>query len=623
MKLGNILPLLLVHTAHAAIFEQERIATVGSGDELAAPTAVVKRDTEGIFGRARKVADPDPEEQVGRNVRRARKMADPDPEEQARPQDPENLSTRVAKRAKPAPTIQGRKYADPDPEEQARPQDPENLSTRVAKRAKPAPTIQGRARKYADPDPEEQVRPQDPENLSTRVAKRAKPAPTVVEKRAKPAPTVIEKRAKPAPTVVEKRARPKFADPDPEEQVRPDIIPTRGVKRDDQAALDFIPLPTGRIEIPVGAHTPITNAGINARPSGVLDTIGLTIQTLCSAFIPFTNTGTGTGTFPDQSAPRVYMDLDGVRVWQNTPKGLLVDTGSTGFTIGNITWQTHFQKSWAATDKSRPGYKYLSSSKTLYKGYWVNVNITFRDLSWNPIIRSEIPVLVFDRKFKCQGGFDSAAQACIGTFEKLSPDGAYLGIGYGRRGDGMAQCTPDRNPFLSVKGIWRDLPATGCNYRNGYVVTKTGIYWGLNVVNTNNFKFHTLKKDSGVNMDWSMPTMCLRSSNNQQTCRAGNFLPDTGVIKSYITSPDIPSSGTAPPTGGLSLRLNVPDSGQGMATLNYNNVGSGGNHLPSAYSTTKSDTSNPRVYLNTGSRFFNNYETAFDADFGYFGLKKL
>lgn len=184
----------------------------------------------------------------------------------------------------------------------------------------------------------------------------------------------------------------------------------------------------------------------------------------------------------------------------------------------------------------------------------------------------------------------------------------------------MTQCTPDTNPLLNVRGIWRDLPTTGCNYRNGYVVTKTGIYWGLTLANTNAFKFHTLNKDSTVSMDWSMPPMCLRTSTNAQTCRAGYFLPDTGITKSYITSPDIPSTGTAPPASGLSVKLNIPNSGQEMGYLNYNSVGTGGSHLPSSYSTRKDET---RVYLNTGSRFFNAFEAAFDADFGYFGIKEL
>ncbi|KAF3197689.1 hypothetical protein TWF192_008788 [Orbilia oligospora] len=642
MKLTTILPLLLLQTTtHATIFNRASLPTVGEAEDLAAPTVVLKRTNPEltaptvILKRARKAADPDPEEQIRPDDirtkvvkrarpaptvvgKRARKYADPDPEEQMGPIDPDSTRTRVAKRINPAPTVfakRARKYADPDPEEQMGPIDPDSTRTRVAKRAKPAPTVvEKRARKYADPDPEEQLRPVDPDSTRTRVAKRAKPAPTIVEKRAR-----------------------KYADPDPEEQLRPvdpDSTRTRVAKRanpaptvverrdvvDDQGPAPFqvITLPTGRVEVPVHAHTPISTADINARPAGVLNSIGLNFGTLCSAFIPFTNAGTGAEEFPDHSGPRVYIDVDGANVWANSPKGLIVDTGSTGFTIGQLTWTSRFGKSWPSTDKSRPGWKYLSSSNILYKGYWVNVNITFKDLSWNPIIRSEVPVLVFNQKFGCEK-IDNATGNCLVTPSILDAEGAYMGIGYGRRADGMTQCTPDTNPLLNVRGIWRDLPATGCNYRNGYVVTKTGISWGLTVANTNGFKFHTLKKDSTVNMDWSMPTMCLRASNNAQTCRVGNFLPDTGLTKSYITSPDTPS-GTAPPSNGFNVKLNIPNSGQGMGFLNYNNVGTGGNHLPSSYSTWKNG---DKVYLNTGSRFFNAYKTAFDADSGYFGIKEL
>ncbi|KAF3288671.1 hypothetical protein TWF970_005728 [Orbilia oligospora] len=422
MKLTTILPLLLLQTTtHATIFNRARLPTVGEAEDLAAPTVVLKRTNleltapTAILKRARKAAGPDPEEQarpddirtkVVKRARpaptvvgkRARKYADPDPEEQMGPIDPDSTRTRVAKRAKPAPTVfaeRARKYADPDPEEQMGPIDPDSTRTRVAKRAKPAPTVVGkRARKYADPDPEEQLRPVDPDSTRTRVAKRAKPAPTVVGKRAR-----------------------KYADPDPEEQLRPvdpDSTRTRVAKRanpaptvferrevvDDQApaAFQVITLPTGRIEVPVHAHTPISTPEINARPAGVLDSIGLNFGTLCSAFIPFTNAGTGVGEFPDHSGPR------------------------TGFTIGQLTWTGHFHKSWSSTDKSRPGWKYLSSSNILYKGYWVNVNITFKDLSWKPIIRSEVPVLVFNQKLGCEK-IDNATGNCLVTPSILQAEG--------------------------------------------------------------------------------------------------------------------------------------------------------------------------------------------------------
>ncbi|KAK6504388.1 hypothetical protein TWF506_002588 [Arthrobotrys conoides] len=563
MKLTSLLPLLLLQTtAHASILNRGRLPTVG--EDLAAPTVALKRPSLDPEGLAAPTAI----------LKRAKKAADPDPEEQVRPDD---TRTKVVKRARPAPTLVGkraRKYADPDPEEQMGPVDPDSTRTRVAKRAKPAPTVAKRARKYADPDPEEQRGPVDPDSTRTRIAKRAKPAPTVVGKRA----TVDH----------------------------------------EDASFRIMTLPTGRIEVPVHTHTPISPADINARPAGVQNSIGLNLQTLCSAFIPFTNAGTGTDQFPDNSGPRVYIDVDGVNIWGNSPKGLIVDTGSTGFTIGEKTWTNYFGKNWATTDKSRPGWKYLSSSNLLYKGYWVNVNITFKDLSWKPLIRSEVPVLVFDQKLECDE-INNATGNCLVTPTAKVAEGAYMGIGYGRRSDGMTQCTPDTNPLLNVRGIWRDLPTTICNYRNGYVVTKTGIYWGLTIINTNFFKFHTLTKDSTVNMDWSMPTMCLKASTGAQTCRAGSFLPDTGLTKSYIASPDTPS-GTAPPLNGFSIQLNIPNSGQGMGFLNYNNVGTGGSHLPSSYSAWKDGT---RVYMNTGSRFYNAYEAAFDADSGYFGIKKV
>ncbi|EPS42455.1 hypothetical protein H072_3642 [Dactylellina haptotyla CBS 200.50] len=378
-----------------------------------------------------------------------------------------------------------------------------------------------------------------------------------------------------------------------------------------------VPVPT---EVPVIPNAPITGLEIAARPAGVQSPYEIPTDTTCSVFVPFTNTGSGSGKWPDDAPPRIYMDVDGKNIYR-TPAGLQIDTGSTGFQIGKETWEAQFKRIWATTDKSIPGWKYLSSSDILYTGYWVNVNVTFKDLSWTSLMRAELPVLVYDKRTNCSS-VDNTTGVCGGPgIDIPGTNGALMGIGYGRRADGMNQCTPSTNPLLNVKGVWQNAPGSPCTYRNGYIITKDGIQWGLTPSNTANFKFHTLNKWSSLDMDWAMARSCLGI--NAITCRDGDFLPDTGISKSYVSSPDIPSGNPSPPTGGLSIKLSLPDAGQQMGYFDYLDVSSAaGDVEPVSFKTTRTTTS-LRVYLNTGSHFFNGFETAYDADRGFYGIRAL
>ncbi|KAF3917058.1 hypothetical protein ABW21_db0209830 [Orbilia brochopaga] len=390
---------------------------------------------------------------------------------------------------------------------------------------------------------------------------------------------------------------------------------------------------TFTISTTLPTHTPPAQSVIDARPVGVQSTLNIPSDVSCDRFIPFTNVGTGSGMWPGSSGPRVYLDVDGVDVYR-TPAGVIVDTGSPGFAIGKDTWTGTFHKLWSSVDQSptNRAWKYLSSSDLLYTGYWATVNITFKDLSWNPIMRSEVRVLVYDTKVTCtSGNYPVDNGICRGGGTPTgSLTGAYLGVGYGRRGDGMTECTPDVNPLFNVRGIWavvgqtdptRPPPTYRCNYRNGYIVTKTGIIWGLTARNTASFKFHRLTQFSTLPMDWNMPPVCLAI--NTRTCRTGMFLPDTGIINSYVSHPDIPDGDPEMPSTELSLiTLDMPDIGHAMGQVRYDGVGSGGDVLPAGYQVRQTPAGG-RVYMNTGSRFFNRFETAVDAEMGYYGARMI
>ncbi|KAK6336157.1 hypothetical protein TWF696_001722 [Orbilia brochopaga] len=259
------------------------------------------------------------------------------------------------------------------------------------------------------------------------------------------------------------------------------------------------PGPTVRIEVPVSPHPPPDQAVIDARPAGVQSSLNIPGGVSCSTFIPFTNVGSGSGMWPDESGPRVYLDVDGVDVYR-TPPGVIVDTGS----VRKETWTRTFRKTWATVVQTpaNRGWKYLSSSDLLYTGYWAPVNITLKNLSGKPLVRAPVRVLVYDAKIRCDAAHYAVDNGvCVGGGVPLNGEdalvGAYLGVGYGRRGDGMGVCTPDVNPLFNVRGWWTvvpddptRVPTARCNYRNGYIVTRTGIIWGLTARNTADFKFH-------------------------------------------------------------------------------------------------------------------------------------
>lgn len=110
-----------------------------------------------------------------------------------------------------------------------------------------------------------------------------------------------------------------FAAPAPN-PVRP-IAPTRVARALDARA------PT---KVAVAPHFPISEAAIASRPNTVQNELVFDAGVGgCTKFIPFKNTA-GTESFPDFSAPRVLIAVDGVNIYS---KGVLVDTGSVCYQI--------------------------------------------------------------------------------------------------------------------------------------------------------------------------------------------------------------------------------------------------------------------------------------------------
>ncbi|EPS42134.1 hypothetical protein H072_3910 [Dactylellina haptotyla CBS 200.50] len=354
--------------------------------------------------------------------------------------------------------------------------------------------------------------------------------------------------------------------------------------------------------------------------------------------IPFT----AASKFPDNGPPQVLMTINGKFAGND---GVQMDTGSTGITIGKGTWLNDFNGNWEEAMKHERAWKFLSSSKKLYSGYWVPTTLIFhsKDSSGKLIdlLKSTVPVLVFDTYYICPKFTNDQGATCTAPTNTQSGmlTGLYMGVGFGREQDGMVMCTPDKNPLLNVyevNGKSISLINSPNKYHLGYVVRAKSLTWGLTAENTQYFKFTGLSKQPNATdyRDWAMATAMV--SINRGEFRSGYLLADTGVPQMYLSSPDVPK----PIPDSYNIDIRIPDvessvGGYTITALKNNGKGaakSSQEGTAPAYvgaTNTAGIVSGPgggvyeRVFVNTGSRFWNGYEAAFDAIGGNWGIKLL
>ncbi|KAF3918325.1 hypothetical protein ABW21_db0206244 [Orbilia brochopaga] len=347
--------------------------------------------------------------------------------------------------------------------------------------------------------------------------------------------------------------------------------------------------------------------------------------------IPFTPASE----FPDGGPPRVHLTVNGVYAGD---EGILIDTGSTGITIGKGTWINDFKGDWNEAVEYEKGWKYLSSSKKLYSGYWVPTELVFNGYSATgerqDLLKAVVPALVFDR---CDIGPLYTNQQCARCSDPASielgmPTGLYMGVGFGREQDGMIMCTPDKNPLLNVVEVNGKAIERG-RYHLGYVINSTSLIWGLTTANTEGYAWTFLSKQPHATdpRAWAMPPVAISISD--KPFRTGSILPDTGVTQMYLSSPDIPTSKEENYTVTISIPNEKAGVGQYVLTVDMN--GTATSSIPGTAprvvkaTNTAGRKTGPgpgiyeRVYVNTGSRLWNGFEAAFDAVNGRWGLKRI
>ncbi len=331
------------------------------------------------------------------------------------------------------------------------------------------------------------------------------------------------------------------------------------------------------------------------------------------------------GQTPFEAPPRVTLRLEGpLGAYQPPP--VVMDTGSTGVVISASDLPGYSAAKAAAYPA---GWEFLSSSKRLWVGHWVPTTIVFLDAR-GEAARAQVPILVVETAMRCPGyDVKGAPGTCAEPSEVVNlPKGiAYLGVGFGREGNGQSQGTPDKNPLLNLTAIGGQPIASG-SFRKGYVVTQEGVRVGLTASVAAGFRFLKLDaRGAGGPLDWLQAPMHVAAGD--QPAQPGSLLIDTGIPTMYLgvahpealqtvteTNPSTkkPAKVLAP---GQTVTITVPTQ---PATTFAFTMGSGEATVPSQVLV---NSPSAKGFVNTGRHVLRRYEVMFDADGGWFGLRAV
>ncbi|KAL7909028.1 hypothetical protein GGI35DRAFT_493834 [Trichoderma velutinum] len=335
-------------------------------------------------------------------------------------------------------------------------------------------------------------------------------------------------------------------------------------------------------------------------------------------------------------APSLTIYLHAPQHWgfsnvsSTVPLAPILDTGSNGLMLDaldlNITNAT--------LADYEPGYQYLSSSTKLYRGAWIPFRLDFADQSGASVnVSAEVPVLVVNETLLCSG-YDNKWEAnCpeenTSNYIKNPRGTQWWGIGFGRESDGQFQGTPDKNALLNIKSINGVNVSASDNYRVGYSLRKDGVVVGLTEENTRDYTWTKLEMQKGFShdpRDWRNVSGCV--SIDGGTCRLSNILVDTGVTRSYLSTADksvhlVPSNSSS--------RAKILEAGQnvlvrfgiepGYEGVQYNFTTGSNSSLEPDEVRTKLVKYGMEEKINTGVYFYREWESTFDADGGYWGVK--
>jgi hypothetical protein len=171
-----------------------------------------------------------------------------------------------------------------------------------------------------------------------------------------------------------------------------------------------------------------------------------------------------------------------------------MDTGS----VGIVATRDAFQPAPEAQNLA-PGQQYFSSSGNIEKGTWWSSKENIYDASGRLVATADVPVL------------QVTSRACAPNARSCRPSKhptgvALMGIGFARESRQQPRGKPAYNAFLNLTSVATSggapQPLPG-GWRNGYVVTASGVYLGLDGANTQHAGFVKLRP----NPSYSTPTL--------------------------------------------------------------------------------------------------------------------
>jgi hypothetical protein len=295
-----------------------------------------------------------------------------------------------------------------------------------------------------------------------------------------------------------------------------------------------------------------------------------------------------------------------------------MDTGSTGLAI---TADSIPGYSLEMAARHPIGWEYLSSSKLLWVGHLVPLDVVFPD-GRGGSVTATVPVLAVEREATCPSYVEGPA-CPDAELHRAGPGIRYMGVGFGRELDHQPDATPNRNPFLNITRMGATPVQPGA-VRSGYVITGSGVHVGLTAANTAGFRFTRLQLQPQPQdpRDWAEPTMCVAV--NDSACAPGSLLTDTGIDYMFLTLPPaIAADSIAVPArrpllaDGSRVSVRIPATGEAVASYTFV-TGSGDATAPCHVTLT---VRKPAAFVNTSNRFFRRFDVLFDADGGWFGLR--
>lgn len=308
-----------------------------------------------------------------------------------------------------------------------------------------------------------------------------------------------------------------------------------------------------------------------------------------SVEIPFSNDESIEG-----STPAIDILVDGKVVSrEKNPdnKGVGLDTGSTAFVISD-NLVDNFPKS--PKEQGLKGGKIeYSTSGTQWEGYWFTITIVFDDKKGNTAT--------------------AQVEALVVPFARFSTV-HYMGIGFGKD-----DYEPEKNAVLTITHF-NDKAIDSTNFRHGYVMRKRSIIIGLTAQNTVSFQCTKLSS-ALVNQKWFWDeppvALCLNDNGNWMH---GSALIDTGVPAMGLWLVD-----KAEVDVGTKVTMKFPDENSSFPEYSFLYPRKDEKHkapgVPSGITTIPSKKA-PKIWVNTGQNFYAVFDTLFDADGGYWGLRK-